>query len=173
MTALNCCAPMVSLTWPWLMYSCTALLAMKRGADEMAGDRRTGVAGSQCVRAGGLGIEVLVVVGHVGQQRGAGDGAVERGVAAGRHGGGECRLVGARACYRFIESDRQRRRRDRGRPWTVAGPKPRKSSPQDKDCAAEEASCFCWRAAADLVLRVEKKTYWMNLPWFRRNRTKQ
>ena len=31
-TALNCWAPIVSLTMAWLTYSCTALLAMKRGA---------------------------------------------------------------------------------------------------------------------------------------------
>ena len=43
----------------------------------------------------GLGVEVLVVVRDVWQQRGAGDGAIERSVAAGGNGSGECGLVRA------------------------------------------------------------------------------
>ena len=62
----------------------------------------------------GLSVEVLVVIDDVGQQRRAGDGSVESGVAVGGDGGSEGGFVGGGAAKSFVKSDRGRRR---GRSW--------------------------------------------------------
>ena len=57
------------------------------------------------VDGGALGIEVLIVIGKGRKEASAGDGVVQRSVAAGSDGGGEVGLVGASAVEGFVESN--------------------------------------------------------------------
>ena len=103
--AVNCCRPMVSFTTPWLVYSCTALLAIKRGVAS-APAALPGASDS-----GSLGVEKLIVIRNARQQRRSRNGAVERADPAGGDRRGEARLVGLGAADRLVERDRRGRLR--------------------------------------------------------------